>query len=61
MSAALGFFTYLWHYLIARLLYDQLLSPLLRGRPLALLLACALLLTGAMVRWAVGAARRRRP
>jgi hypothetical protein len=32
MSASVGFVTYLWHYLIARLLYDQLIWPLFHGR-----------------------------
>jgi hypothetical protein len=34
------FVTYVWHYLLARLLYDDLLRPLAHGRvPPALLLA----------------------
>lgn len=37
MTAAVGFVTYLWHYLIARLLYDQLVRPLIHGRASALL------------------------
>ena len=36
MSAT--FLTYLWHYLIARTLYDQLLHPILRGHLAVLLL-----------------------
>ena len=32
MSAgAIHFITYLWHYLVARMLYDQLLRPLIHG------------------------------
>jgi hypothetical protein len=27
------FVTYLWHYLVARLLYDELVRPLTHGRP----------------------------
>jgi peptidoglycan/LPS O-acetylase OafA/YrhL len=37
MSVATPFFTYLWHYLVARLLYDDLVRPLVEGRLLALL------------------------
>lgn len=29
--AALSLLTYVWHYLIARLLYDELLRPLIHG------------------------------
>jgi hypothetical protein len=29
--AATTFLTYLWHYVLARLLYDQLLRPLMQG------------------------------
>jgi hypothetical protein len=32
MSGATMFLTYLWHYLIARTLYDQVLRPLIHGR-----------------------------
>jgi hypothetical protein len=31
------FITYLWHYLTARAIYDELLRPLTRGHPGALL------------------------
>lgn len=31
MSAAVALVSYLWHYLLARLLYDELLRPLLGG------------------------------
>jgi hypothetical protein len=44
MSAqATTFVTYLWHYVVARLLYDDLLRPLTHGRvpPTLLLLAAA--------------------
>ena len=32
MSGAPVFLTYLWHYLVARTLYDQVLRPLIHGR-----------------------------
>jgi hypothetical protein len=31
MSAAAMFVTYLWHYLVARLMYDDLVRPLAHG------------------------------
>jgi hypothetical protein len=39
MSVATAFLTYVWHYLIARTLYDQVLRPLLHGRASAVLVA----------------------
>jgi hypothetical protein len=33
--------TYLWPYLLARMLYDDFVRPLARGRATAVLLACA--------------------
>jgi hypothetical protein len=33
---ASGFVTYLWHYVVARLLYDDLVHPLVRGEGVAL-------------------------
>lgn len=36
MSIATALFTYLWHYLVARLLYDDLVRPLAEGRLLVL-------------------------
>jgi hypothetical protein len=42
MSGATAFLAYLWHYLVARLIYDQLLRPLIHGRVTpALGLLCA--------------------
>ena len=41
MSATV-LFTYVWHYLIARVLYDDVLRPLFGGRPLGLLIPAAL-------------------
>lgn len=38
--SAVTFVTYLWHYLLARLVYDQLLRPLIHGHPSAALFTC---------------------
>lgn len=38
--AAFTFLTYLWHYLVARLLYDQLVRPVARGHVSIALLTC---------------------
>jgi hypothetical protein len=37
---AFTFLTYLWHYLVARLLYDQLVRPVVRGHLSIALLTC---------------------
>jgi hypothetical protein len=37
---AFTFLTYLWHYVLARLLYDQLVRPLGRGHLSIALVAC---------------------
>jgi hypothetical protein len=38
---AIALVTYLWHYLVARMIYDHLVRPLLDGDPAGLvLLAC---------------------
>jgi hypothetical protein len=56
-ALAVALLTYLWHYLIARTIYDDLVRPLARGNvSVALLLACV----GA-VGFAVGRSTRRRP
>jgi hypothetical protein len=53
-AVAVTLITYVWHYVVARLIYDGLLRPLMHGHPAALLvLACAL--AGALL-----LARRRR-
>jgi len=41
--------TYLWHYLFARLLYDDFVRSLARGRASAVLLACACVAIGAFL------------
>ena len=38
--SAVTLVTYLWHYLVARLLYDQVLRPLIHGHASPALLAC---------------------
>jgi len=37
---AVTLLTYVWHYLVARLLYDQLLRPALRGQVIVPALIC---------------------
>jgi peptidoglycan/LPS O-acetylase OafA/YrhL len=59
MSAgALSFVTYLWHYLVARLLYDQVVRPLVHGRVSALLTICAVGGGAFLIGWASGRLRR---
>lgn len=56
MTAAVTLITYVWHYLVARLLYDQLLRPLFHGHGAGIvLLACVA--TGAYL---LGRSRSRR-
>ena len=45
MSEGVALLTYLWHYLVARLFYDDLLRPLLgdRGAILGLIVAAVVL------------------
>jgi hypothetical protein len=50
-----GFVTYLWHYLVARLIYDDVVHPLTRGDGGALLIAAGVTAVGASL-----VARRRR-
>jgi hypothetical protein len=55
-AVAVALLTYLWHYLIARAIYDDLVRPLAHGNlSVAVLLACA----GA-VGYALGRSTRRR-
>jgi hypothetical protein len=49
MSPGTALFTYVWHYLVARLLYVDLLRPLVRAHPAGLavaagIIACAFLI-----------------
>ena len=53
------FVTYLWHYLAARALYDELLRPLMHGHP-GPLVALGLLVAGAFALGRRTAVRRRR-
>jgi hypothetical protein len=56
MSAATAFLTYLWHYLVARVIYDQVIRPLVHGHPGgAVALVCV-----AVVAFALGRLTRRR-
>jgi hypothetical protein len=47
---ALAFLTYVWHYLVARVIYDELVRPLAHGHagaaPLAACVAAAAFLIG---------------
>ena len=56
-TSAVTFITYLWHYLVARTVYDQMLRPLIHGHPGSALLVCCVAIAGfAVGRWS---ARRR--
>lgn len=50
-----GFVPYLWHYLLARMIYDQLVRPLEHGNASALMLATWV----AVVAFALGRLTRR--
>ena len=51
-SSAVTFITYLWHYLTARLVYDQMLRPLIHGHPSSALLLCGVAIGSfAVGRW----------
>jgi hypothetical protein len=41
ITAATTLLVYLWHYLVARLAYDDLLRPLLHGHPDGIIFAAA--------------------
>ena len=44
--------TYLWHYLLARTVYDQMLRPLIHGHPGSALPICCVAIAGfAVGRW----------
>jgi hypothetical protein len=61
MSSASTLITYVWHYLVVRLVYDQLLRPLIRGHvPVSLLLCGAVLAAFVVARSRTRRARRRR-
>jgi len=53
------FVTYLWHYLAARAVYDELLAPVTRGHPASLLLL--VLIAAAAFLLGRRSARRRGP
>jgi hypothetical protein len=56
MSAATVFLSYLWHYVVARAIYDQVVRPLVHGHPGgAVALVCL-----AVVAFALGRVSRRR-
>jgi peptidoglycan/LPS O-acetylase OafA/YrhL len=60
MSPATALFTYLWHYLVARLLYDELLRPLVHGRLLALVALAAIVALALLVGRSLSRTRSRR-
>ncbi len=60
MSLATPFVTYLWHYLVARLLYDELIRPLLAGRVLALVPLAAIVALSVLAYRAIRRSRSRR-
>jgi hypothetical protein len=58
MSApATAFLAYLWHYMLARLIYDELVRPLAQGRVSTALLVVVAVVAGSV---ATRASRRRR-
>jgi hypothetical protein len=51
MTAAAAFLTYVWHYMLARLLYHELVLPLLHGHgPVVLLVVLGAAVVLALVR-----------
>jgi peptidoglycan/LPS O-acetylase OafA/YrhL len=58
-TSGVTFITYLWHYLVARLIYEQMLRPVIHGHPWSALLVCCVAIVGfAVGRWS---GRRRSP
>jgi peptidoglycan/LPS O-acetylase OafA/YrhL len=55
-GGAITFITYLWHYLVARVIYDEVVRPLLRGDASGILLIGCVAVAGFLV----GAWRERR-
>jgi hypothetical protein len=50
--AALTLITYVWHYVVARLVYDQLLRPALHGHVIVPALICGVTLVAFLAgRW----------
>ena len=59
-SNAVTLITYLWHYMTARLVYDQVLRPLIHGRPSSALLLCGVAIGSfAVGRWTARRGSRR--
>jgi hypothetical protein len=55
-AEATAFVTYLWHYVLARAFYDDLLRPLVRGHASAVLVVAAVVVAA----FAIGRRTRRR-
>ena len=52
IGLALTLITYIWHYVLARLVYDQLVRPAIHGRLTAILLICGVAGSGLLAwRW----------
>jgi hypothetical protein len=52
IGSAVTFISYLWHYLVARMLYDQVLRPLIHGHARGALLLCGVAIGSfALGRW----------
>lgn len=60
LSIATTLFTYIWHYVVARLLYDELIRPLADGRLYALVPLAALVVVVALAARTLRRARSRR-
>lgn len=61
MSIATTLLTYIWHYVAARLLYDELIRPLAEGRLYVLVPLAALVLLALLAVRTIRRARPRRP
>lgn len=59
MSASI-LITYVWHYLVARVVYDEVLRPLIRGHPAGALVIGGALAAAFVVRWCKSRRRARR-
>lgn len=59
-EGAITFVTYLWHYVVARLLYDQLLRPVIHGHVSLVVITCGVG-TGAFVLGRLTAKPKGRP
>jgi len=56
-ASTLSPITYVWHYLLARLVYDELVRPVTRGHVGAILVICAVAAGAFLIGWRTGRAR----